>query len=279
MPKALYTRLSIVAAVLIWLRLASAVHADIIYASDPTEGGIWKFSPSGAGTLVDSYGQGIVQSGGLALDNSGNLFVADWQSNQIQKITPNGTVTQFATGLNAPQGLAFDGSGNFYAANLGNSTISKITSTGTVTQFASGGGLDAPYGLAFDSHGNLYAANSGNSTISEISPGGTVSQFASGGGLSEPEGLTFDSSGILYADNNGGTISEITSNGSVSQFSNFGGGPGFLVSEAVPEPSSVAILSLCGVVLLRRGRSSTARVRYESQNHAFMAITATMITA
>ena len=43
----------------------------------------------------------------MAFDASGNLFVAEANSNSIDKITSGGSVSTFATGLNAPLGLAF----------------------------------------------------------------------------------------------------------------------------------------------------------------------------
>ena len=70
----------------------------------------------------------------------------------MNKITPGGVVSTFATGLNGPTGLAFDSSGNLYVANYDNgsgTTISKITPGGTVSTFATG--LNGSEGLAFDS--------------------------------------------------------------------------------------------------------------------------------
>jgi len=162
----------------------------------------------------------------LAFDSSGNLYV-DYGANPgtIDKITPGGALSVFATGLNSPRGLAFDKSGNLYAANLFNNTISEITPSGVVSQFASG--VAAPCGLAFDQNGNLYAANefpsSGpgtgtGTTIQEITPEGVVSTFATG--LDMPMFLTFDSAGNLYASSaSANTISKITPGGAVSQFS------------------------------------------------------------
>ena len=84
----------------------------------------------------------------MAIDSSGNLYVADNGNHLIRKITPNGTIGIFAgqagvqgyadgTGINAqftyPSGLAFDNSGNLYVADGGNSTVRKITPDGTVS--------------------------------------------------------------------------------------------------------------------------------------------------
>jgi hypothetical protein len=55
--------------------------------------------------------------------------------------------------------------------------ISRITPEGTVTTFASGGGLSLPFGLGRDSAGNYYAPNFNANTVSKVSPAGVVSAF------------------------------------------------------------------------------------------------------
>ena len=112
---------------------------------------------AGSGTARSTNGTGTAASfyypSGVAVDASGNVYVADYGSNLIRKITSEGVVTIFAgsgmqgktngTGIdasfNGPIGVAVDASGNLYVADSGNNLIRKITSTGLVTTLAGSG--------------------------------------------------------------------------------------------------------------------------------------------
>ena len=83
-----------------------------------------------------------------ALNHTGNLFVSESNSGSITEITPNGTKSTFASGLNTPYGLAFDSSGNLFVS-VNDGSIAEITPNGTKSTFASG--LNSAHGLAFDS--------------------------------------------------------------------------------------------------------------------------------
>jgi sugar lactone lactonase YvrE len=86
---------------------------------------------------------------GLAFDAAGNLYAGVQSTNRISKITPDGTVSAFATlPVSSPQGLAFDAAGNLYAADLNSGSISKISPDGlTLTTFATG--INQPGFIAF----------------------------------------------------------------------------------------------------------------------------------
>jgi len=84
----------------------------------------------------------------VAVDRTGNVYVADWSDHTIRKITAAGVVTTFAgaagtrgsaDGMGAaarfyhPSGVAVDNAGNVYVSDQGNSTIRKITPEGATS--------------------------------------------------------------------------------------------------------------------------------------------------
>jgi len=64
---------------------------------------------------------------GIAVDKAGNIYTANYGSNNVSKITPNGTSTILGTTDTKPIGIAIDNAGNIYTANYGANTVSKIT--------------------------------------------------------------------------------------------------------------------------------------------------------
>ena len=135
----------------------------------------------------------------LTFDNSGDLYVANFGNDTIEKLGTNGVGVVFAS-TPEPTGMAFDKNGDLYVANQGNNTILKFGTNGVATLFANTG-LNIPADIAFDSGGNLYVANAGDGTIEKFDSSGNGSVFASG--LSGPVGIAIQvpepSSWILVA--------------------------------------------------------------------------------
>lgn len=155
-----------------------------------------------------NFATGLSHPTGIAFDRKGNVFVADETSNSIYKITLAGVKTTFATGLNDPQGLARDRDGNLFVANRGTNSIVRITPTGVKSTAVSG--VSGVTGLAFGPTGLLFAtaANSGTVMRYNLTINASI-VYASG--LSSPFGLAFDSAGNLYVSNfTGNTITKIT---------------------------------------------------------------------
>jgi kumamolisin len=129
--------------------------------------------------------------GGVAVDGSGNVYVADYDNNQIREVAPNGVVSTPYGALagtagyrndpgnsalfNLPNAVAISPAGNIYVADSGNNVIRKI-SGGLVTTLA--GGFNSPEGVAVDADENVYVADSGNNVIKKVTPARVVTIIA-----------------------------------------------------------------------------------------------------
>jgi sugar lactone lactonase YvrE len=175
-----------------------------VYVADFYNNMIRKVTPEGVVTTLagsttagsfDGVGATASFDGPVAveLDAAGNLYVADYYTCLIRKITPKGIVTTLAgstcgfadgsgaaAGFYGPYGLAIDASGYLYVADYLNNRIRRITPDGVVSTIAGSGvpgaadgtgiaaEFDAPTDVAVDAEGNLYVT-SGNS-IRKITP-------------------------------------------------------------------------------------------------------------
>lgn len=90
------------------------------------------------------------------------------------------TVRVIANGFNAPAGIAFDRQGNLYVANYLTNTIDRINTDGSRAPFSMGSNLKGPIGMIIDNANNIYVANYLGGTIVRINPSGVSTIVASG---------------------------------------------------------------------------------------------------
>jgi sugar lactone lactonase YvrE len=231
--------------------LAGGLRADNqgnVYVSDSSNYTIRKVTAAGvvttyagvpgvSGSTDGPAGSALFSGvGGVAIDGSGNVYVADSGNYTIRKITPGGTVSTLAgvagtrgeadgTGSAArfydPQNLAVDSAGNIYVPDGMGDVVRMVTPAGVVTTLAGqpmvAGSADGtggaaqfsdPTGITVDASGNVYVADNGNDTVRKIAPGGVVTTLAGSAGVAGSAGGTgpaasFSSPAGVGADSSG----------------------------------------------------------------------------
>jgi sugar lactone lactonase YvrE len=203
-----------------------------------SKGIINTFAGTGAFELAGDGGPATSASlnfpSGVALDASGNLFIADFQNSRVRRVNPSGNISSIA------------GSGRFRLSDDG---ISGTTSV-----------LSIPTGIAIDSQGSLFLTENQRARVRKISPDGTVTTVAgngfqgfggenvpaTGSTLYSPSRLAIDSNNNLFISDNAyhrirvvtpeGLIRTVAGTGQIA----FAGDGGPATSAALNQPEGVA---------------------------------------
>ena len=169
--------------------------------------GTFGFSGDG-GPATDAQLGGVM---GLAIDSSGNLFIADPVNNRIREVFPSGIITTIAGNGSAgfsgdggpatkaqlwlPYGVAVDSNGNLFISDHANRRVRKVAANGLITTvvgngsvgFSGDGGpatsaqLTGTFSVAADNGGNLFVEDHSSRRIRKVSPDGIITTFAGGG--------------------------------------------------------------------------------------------------
>jgi sugar lactone lactonase YvrE len=232
---------------LYWVRMVSPAGVISTVAGNGSSGYTGDGEPATGAGLDDPLG--------IAVDASGNLFIADTFHNVVRKVAPNGIITTVAgTGtagfygdgqpataaeLNQPEAVSVDASSNLYIEDFANCRVRLVQPNGTISTFAGNGGCQfsgdggpatsaslGGEGLALDPSGNLYIAALTNNRIRKVSSGiiTTVAGGGSSDGAAAPfstllaaSGIARDASGNIYvADTVNNRVHAISPAGAIS---------------------------------------------------------------
>ena len=252
-----------------------------------------KVAPDGtittiAGTGASGYGGDgapavdaqLSQPYGIAVDNEGNIFIADSGNHRVRKVTPDGIITTVAgTGvqgysgdggpatsaeLNAPRDVAVDREGNLFILDYGNNRIRRVSPDGIIEQALPPPphvNYGRPQGIEVDDEGNVFVVDTNYAVIWKVSPDGKHTVVAgnwlhgySGDGgpatsaeLDHPVDVAVDRSGNLFiSDYNNNRVRMVNSEGTIITLAGTGeytfSGDGGAASRAgLRKPSSTAV--------------------------------------
>lgn len=177
-----------------------------------------------AGTVEGTEADEFRFPSGIALDDAGNMYIADQFNHRVQKWAPGadhgitvagiGGQGDGADQLNYPMSVVVDAKGNLYVSDAANSRIQLFT-PGSLTGITVAGGngrgpgagqLNMPHGICLDQQGNLYIADNYNHRIQRWSPGAKEGVTVAGGHgkgnaanqLQYPSTVKVDENGIIY---------------------------------------------------------------------------------
>ncbi len=193
-----------------------------LFISDSRNNRIRKVTPDGSiSTIAGTGNPGFSGDGGpaifaainpfgLAVDATGNLFIADGYNHRIRKITPEGVISTVAGNgtqgfrgdggpataaeLADPMSIAVDDAGNLFIGDMNNNRIRKVTAGGLISTVAGNGtpsfhGDGGPataaglgvMGLAVDRTGYLYIADENSNRVLKVTPEGLIFTVAGNG--------------------------------------------------------------------------------------------------
>jgi tripartite motif-containing protein 71 len=255
---------------------------DSVQVSPPSYGKA--FGSSGSGTGQFSHPQAV------AIDASGNVWVADTSNNRIEKfssagafIAAYGSKGSGEVQFSSPWGIAVNQTtGNVYVGDTGNNRIEELSSSGAFVEAIGWGVSDGkaelevcktgckagisgsgngqfhePSGLTIDSQGNVWVADEDNSRIEEFSSTGTyLSQFGSlgsgNGQLKEPSDVAISEGDLYVVDKLNNRVEEFSPTGVyLAQFGSFGAGHG-----QFSEPIAIVTNGTSGDLYVTDGNNS-----------------------
>jgi sugar lactone lactonase YvrE len=177
-----------------------------------------------ADKIIETVGIYTVGTGGISIDASGMLYIADFgtslkdiHGSRILKVDPkDGKSEVFSSGFDGATGNDFDSKGFLYQASFSTGMLYRIAPTGESIVFA--GGFKNPIGVVADSQDNIYVTNCGGGSVARVTPVGEVSTVATSELFKCANGITIDNvTGNIYVSNfSDANVMVVTPEGNVS---------------------------------------------------------------
>jgi hypothetical protein len=241
----------------------------------------------------------------VAVDGSGNLYIAEFLNSCVRKVDANGIISTLATGF-VVRGVAADSTGNVYYSSWYEG-VWKVNSQGVSTRVAGNGnpgfsGDGGPAteaqtagvaGLALDTQGNLYLAEVVNSDIRKVDTNGTITTvagthqagFTGDGGaatsaqLNGPADVRVDAAGNLYiADSSNNRIRKVNAAGTISTIAGgdygYAGDGALAPSAQFANPTALALDGNANLFIADTANNVIREIKVDSTSLDFGTVTA-----
>jgi sugar lactone lactonase YvrE len=257
--------------------LATGPNGDLFaVSSNPPQ--VYRYNPTTGAQIGGPYvsyngqndGHDVFGPNGMAFAPNGNLYIADTTDSKVHvyDTAGNSVASMDSPEMSQPTDVAFDAAGNLYVVNPANANVLvSVGGTQPLAEFfaTQTGGLTIPSALTFGPNGELYVLDSSNGTGPAIrrytaagAADGTVISYATT--FFQPNDIAFGPDGKLYVSGldlslNAGQVLRYLPNGTADGIL-IASGPSYptFMTFSVPEPASLVLMAIAGVILLVRRR-------------------------
>jgi DNA-binding beta-propeller fold protein YncE len=147
----------------------------------------------------------------------------------IHKISTDGTITDMASSFNGPVSHDFDSGGNMYVVNYNSGIIDKITPEGVKSAFADFSNDGNANGILVNDNDEIFVTSYNSNAIFKVSASGDIEKWVFGNGLNGPVGIVTDENENIYVGNyEDGRIFKISTNKIFTEISSSTGGSGYI---------------------------------------------------
>lgn len=157
----------------------------------------------------------------ITRSNDNTLWYTNSGGNSIAKISPEGTLTEFAlpTAAAGPFDIAVGADGNIWFTEFDANRIGRITPSGVITEFQVPTAASQPRGIAAGPDGNIWFTQIAGAKIGRITPAGVITEFTIPWSSAAPRGIAAGPDGNLwFTDSGARVIGRLTPTGTFTSF-------------------------------------------------------------